>query len=423
MSQIEIIPIVPFEDGMAAGKSTGAAAVRSEIGALLQDRFLRDRFGQMSRAELFSQVMARMETPPDFDRYPELADIYPEALDALRGFARGADCSIEEAATLDYLKYKQNIDTWHDSLHPRRHEGCSGVLLVGPDGVLGGKSHEKSIDEPKPENYRWRKPRPYAGLKQRKTTTPKLVLRKPRTGYVENWGTTNECGLGCGASVSCSTWLDDPIEDTWPIDGFPVPRFARTAAQAIELFTRYTLYIWGRCSQVWADASGDGFVLEKSFRRVGIRRVGSDGALWCTEGHFEHPEMFAFIRERRLAYVAQMGRHLGSGDLQYAADAHVRFTHLGELCHEPWGKGYEHMRRVLTDHATFPRAVCRHGGPDTDPYDVTVTLGSHFMDITNNRTYGRDWIPWKKFPCQMPEQVTQFPERPVGGAAMSCLNT
>ena len=412
MSHIEIMPIIPFDDGLAAGKATGATAVRTGIDALMQDRYLRDTFGQMSRAELYRQVMARLETPPDYGRYPELADIYPEALEALRGFAQGAECTLEEAATLDYLRYKQNIEAWHDGLQPHPEEHCSGILLIGPDGVLGGKSHE-TVVEPKPPNYRWRKPQPYGGLKQRKTQTPALVLRKPRTGYIEEWGTTNEYGVGCLASVSCSTWLDDPIEDTWPIKGFPVLRFAQTAAQAAELFNRYTLYIWGRASQVWADISGDGFILEKSFRRAGIRRVGRDGVLWCTEGHFEHPEMFAFIRERRVKYLELMGRHAGVGDMQYAADCNVRFTHMGELCHEAWGKGYEHMRRILTDHAPFPRAVCRHNGPDTDPYDVTVTNSSHFMDITHNRVYARAWIPWEKFPCQMPEEVEQFPLRPA----------
>ncbi|MHB0934987.1 MAG: hypothetical protein ACYC6A_01240 [Armatimonadota bacterium] len=414
MSHIEIMPIIPFDDGQAAGKATGAAAVRAETVALLKDPLLRETFGQMSRTGLTAAVMAQLHTTPDFTRYPELVDLYAESLEVLRGFARGAECTLEEAAVCDFLRYKHTLETWHDGLQPHPEQHCSGVLLVGPDGILGGKSHE-TVVEPKPEDYRWRKPRPYAGLRQMKTQTPHLVLRKPRTGYIEEWGTTNECGVGCLASVSCSTWLDDPIEDTWPIKGFPVLRFAQTAAQAAELITRYTLYCWGRASQVWADTSGDGFVLEKSFRRAGIRRVGPDGVLWCTEGHFEHPEMFAFIRERRVRYLERMGRHAGAGDMQYAADCNVRFTHMGELCHEAWGKDYEHMRRILTDHATFPRAVCRHGGPDTDPYDVTVTNSSHFIDITHNRVYARTWIPWKKFPCQMPEAVTQFPLRPADG--------
>ncbi|HVF10579.1 MAG TPA: hypothetical protein VNA16_07245, partial [Abditibacteriaceae bacterium] len=68
--------------------------------------------------------------------------------------------------------------------------------------------------------------------------------------------------------------------------------------------------------------------------------------------------------------------------------------------------------QVLTNHAPFPRAICRHGGPDTAPYDKSVTQKSWFHDLTHNRSYTRDWIPWKKFPCEVPETVKQFPARP-----------
>jgi hypothetical protein len=91
----------------------------------------------------------------------------------------------------------------------------------------------------------------------------------------------------------------------------------------------------------------------------------------------------------------------------------VRFTRLAELVHENWGRGYEHMRRVLTDHATFPRAVCRHMGPDTAPYDRSMTQQQNWVDLTHNRAFVRKWIPWKKFCCEVPEEMTQYPARPV----------
>ena len=159
--------------------------------------------------------------------------------------------------------------------------------------------------------------------------------------------------------------------------------------------------------------TGDAVAIEKSFRRIGVRPLGPSGTLWVTEGHFESPAMFAYIRAKRLAYIEQMGRDLGAGDMQYATDCHVRFTHLAELCHQPWGQGHEHMRRVLTDHAPFPRAICRHGGPDTAPYDQSITMDSWFSDLTHNCSYHRHWVPWKKFCCEVPEKVTQYPARPV----------
>ena len=245
-----------------------------------------------------------------------------------------------------------------------------------------------------------------------KTKHRDLVLRKPRTGYIESWGVGSEKGVACVASVSCSVWLDERIEDVWPVGQVPLLRFARDAAHLAELYERYTLHNWSRANQIWADASGNAVAVEKCFRRIGFRWIGNDRTLWVTEGHFESPAMFAYMRAKRLEYVQKAGKHLGAGDLQYATDCHVRFTHLGELCHQPWGRGYDHIRRVLTDHAPFPRAVCRHGGPDTDPYDTSVTMLIAFADLTHNRAFGRKWVPWKKWCCEMPEGVTQYPPCP-----------
>ena len=410
--KIEIVPEVPFNDGEEAGKALGRKELRRRTGELQKDKHLKPTLGAMSRTALAKYVDAKLHTPPDFVRYPELEDLYPERVDSLRGLAQGAECSLEEAAVYDYLAYRQQTEQWYQVYQLQREPGhCSGILLVGPDGVIGGQSVESGPPQRKPKSYRWRAPKPYAGLKQKRTEYPDLVLRRPRTGYIESWGVTNEKGVGCCAGNSCGTWLDEPIEDTWPIGSVPLLRFAHSIDHLAELFRRYTLHNWGRGSSVWADTHGNGMIVEKSYRRIGIRML-TGSVLWSTEGHFESPEMNAYIRAKRLEYVEKAGKHLGAGDLQYASDCAVRFTHIGELCHEAWGRGYEHIRRILTDHAPFPRAVCRHGGPDTDEYDRSVTMGSFFVDFTRNRSLGRNWVPWKKFPCQVPEGVAQYPARP-----------
>jgi len=409
--QFEIVPEAPFEDGVAAGKEIGKKGLRQRTEKLLKDPYIKDTLGAMERAELTAYVTARMETPPDYGRYPELEDIYPERLEYLRGLAEGAGCSLEEAAVADYVAYRQEIDSWHGSLQLQRQPGkCSGILMVGPDGVIGGQSVE-SGPPPKPKDYKYKPVKPYSGLKSLAARTPKLTLRKPKTGYIADWGVGNEKGVTQICGNSCSVWLDEPIEDTWPIKTFPLLRFARDVNHLEELYRRYTLHSWNRSSQIWADVSGNAICVEKSFRRIGIRRI-KDGVLWCTEGHWESPEMHGYIRAKRLEYVERAGKNLGAGDLQYATDCAVRFTHIGELCYEDWGRGYEHIRRILTNHATFPRAICRHGGPDTDAYDESVTMDSWFSDLTHNRSFHRKWEAWKKFPCQVPEVVTQYPARP-----------
>jgi hypothetical protein len=340
-------------------------------------------------------------------------------VDFVRGFAQGAECSLGEAATLSYLRFRTEIDRFYFSLHeiqPSSRKavaqgpgGCSCFLLIGPDGVLGAHNCDSGPVVPMPRGYRHRDPGPCGKWMAKKAVSPaKLVLRKPRTGYIEEWGVANEKGVANFYGNSCSTLMDDPIEDTWPVDQVPLLRFASSLEHLIELYQRYNLHNWHRSSCIWADRSGDACVVEKSFRRIGIRRL-KDFTLWSTEGHFESPEMSAFQNAKRREYVEKFGLHLGIDDLQYAADCQVRFRHIGELCHQPWGRGYRHMNRILTDHATFPRATCRHCGPDTDPYDQTVTLGSMFADLTRNRRFTRNWIPWKKFTCQVPWTVTQYP--------------
>ena len=288
---------------------------------------------------------------------------------------------------------------------------CSGFIMVGPDGVIGGQNID-SAPVPKPEGYRHLPVKPYAGLRQSETQSPPSILRKPRTGYIEQWGIGNEKGVAYLGGGSCGVWLDEPIEDTWPIGRVPLLRFAANVEQLAMLLRRYILHNWGRDSALYADTVGGAIVVEKSYRRIGIRvKRPQDPAIWATEGHWETPEMSAYLKAKRYEYLEKTGKHLGAGDMRYAADNAVRFTHLGELCHESWGNDCEHVRRILTDHAPFPRNICRHCGPDTDPYDVTVTMKSYIQDITHNRSYTRDWIPWKRFCCQAPEVVVQYPTR------------
>lgn len=412
---VDIIPIVPFQDGLADGKALGRMAMRERTDALLSGASLQDTLGAMDRADLGRYVMARLETPPDYGRYPELEDLYPEKIDYLRGFAAGAGCSLEEAAIYSYVVFREELERYHRMYQlDRGPRHCSGFVMVGPDGVIGGQNID-STPVPKPDGYRYPRPRPYAGFRQVKARTPATILRKPRTGYIEQWGIGNEMGVAYLGGGSCGVWLDEPIEDTWPIGRVPLLRFAANVEQLADLYRRYTLHNWGRDTALYADTHGGAIAVEKSYRRVGIRvKRPDEPAIWATEGHWETPDMSEYLRSKRHEYLWKAGKHLGADDLQYAADSAVRFTHLGALCHEPWGNGYEHVRRILTDHSPFPRNICRHAGPGTDPYDVTVTLKSYFQDITHNRSYTREWTPWKRFCCQAPEVVAEYPERGRG---------
>lgn len=413
---ITIVPENPFADGRDAGKKLGPRGVEKATREALAHAYLKDSLGAMSRQSLETYVLARLETPPDFVAFPELQDLYPERLDYLRGLAEGAGVKLAAAAVLDYVQYRRETEIWYQSYQLQRSPGhCSGIILIGPDGVLGAHSAE-SVPPPRPRGYKHRAARPHKA----RVAKPKLVdltLKRPRTGYIEGWGATNEMGVACVAGVSCGVWLDEPIEDVWPIKSVPLLRFARDIPQFEQLYRRYNLHNWGRASQAFADIHGNALIVEKSFRRIGTRRHSGPGALWCTEGHFQTDEMSAYIRAKRHEYLARTNKSLGAGDMQYATDCAVRFTHIGELCDRPWGLGMDHMRKILSDHETFPRAVCRHGGPDTDPYDETVTMAQSMANLTHNRHHGRGWTPWKTFCCETVETVAQYPARPCGRGA------
>ncbi|HOS44664.1 MAG TPA: bifunctional diaminohydroxyphosphoribosylaminopyrimidine deaminase/5-amino-6-(5-phosphoribosylamino)uracil reductase RibD, partial [Armatimonadota bacterium] len=306
-------------DADALLAALGAEGLRAKTAEHLATPLLRDTLGAMDRAELARYAMARLEAPPDYRRYPELEDLYPEKVDALRGLAQGAEVSLAEAAVYSYVDYRALIDHWYSVYQLQRDPGhCSGVIMVGPDGVLGGQSAE-SAPPPKPAAWRWRPPKPYAGLQPLKTQCPALTLRRPRTGYIEGWGVTNEKGVACVAGNSCGVWLDEPIEDTWPIGQVPLLRFARDIDHLEELSRRYTLFNWGRGSIAYADITGHAMIVEKSYRRIGIRRLKPGAqAIWCTEGHWETPEMGGYLRAKRLEYLEKAGKHLGADDLQYA---------------------------------------------------------------------------------------------------------
>lgn len=426
----EIIHENPFEDGAARGRQLGKAAVLAAIDALLRDPVFAATFAQMDRAGLARHATERLETNPDFQRYPELADLHPERVEAVHGFSAGAGCALQEAAVHQYLTYKHwTITYWQQFQAPDSGAlplptvtggHCSHALLIGPDGIIGGQCID-SAPPPKPAGYVHR-PTPSCGDWLTRPVVPFTgTIVKPRTGYIPRWGEgpvgesfwSNEKGLAYLGGGSVGMWLDDPIEDVWPCEYVPLERFAATVDEVVTLAARYTLHNPGKNSLVYADVSGNAVVIEKSLREVDFRFLGDERALWCTEGYYHTPKMATLLNERRAVYLERAGLHPGSPDMQYFTDCVVRYTRLAELCHEEWGFGYLHLNRILTDHAPFPRALCRHNGPDTAPYDTTVTLQSWIHNVTHNLSFTRRWMPWGQFCCAIPWTVTQRPPYPA----------
>lgn len=151
-TRVVIVPDRPFDDGVAEGRKREGSALKAEIRTLLGDPLLKPTLGSMSLKALAADILSRLETPPDTRRFPELGELYPDRLDYLRGLAKGAKRPLSEAALWHYLRYRLEIQRWYQAYNDLsalmesppevQSSHCSGVLLVGPEGVLGAHSME-----------------------------------------------------------------------------------------------------------------------------------------------------------------------------------------------------------------------------------------------------------------------------------------
>jgi len=392
--QVCVVDERPYEEGVEEGKAMGAEKLREAIRSLRQDPLLRPTYGQMTDAGLGKLLDERMAATPDVGRFPELAELYPEAIDRLKGKAVGAGVSLQEAALHDYLRYRRDqIYWWRAYQGPppedtRAPAGCSGVILVGEEVWLGKNVDAAPVEYPTP-----------------KIKGDRVVVKKPRTGYAP-LPVVSEGGIAGSGGASVSTWMDEPQEDVWPHTRFPVTRFASSVAEVADLYQRYTLYLPGRGADAFVDRKGDAISVDKSYRRVGISKA-RHGMVWYTEGHFQSENMRQFLAERRAMFAEQFGITLGSYHNQYYADCAVRFANMGRLAELPLGRRYEHIRRILGDHSPFPRALCRHDGPDRADYDKTITLVSRTIDYARRTIYERFATP-DQFCCEEPDRVFEF---------------
>lgn len=390
---VYIVDENPHEDGVLLGKALGPGRLRAETSALLNDELLQPTLGQTSDRELQTLLHGRLESAPDTTKYPELAELFPELVERLRGKAKGAGVSLAEVALHEYLGYRRNqIFWWRQFQAPPPEEigltdGCSGVVVVG-DEIWLGKNVDSLPSYPPPRNL------------------DKVIVKKPRTGYA-CLPVRSEAGIANSGGASVSTWLDDEPADVWPfIDPFPITRYAATVKEVSELYTRYADYLPNRQSVCFVDKNGDSISVDNSFRRNGVS-PGRDGLAWHTEGYFRNPEMKAFLAAKRDEFSRRFDISPASYHNAYYADCVVRFTNLGRLLELPGDRGYAHIRRALEDHSPFPRALCRHDSPDRPSYDKTITNVSRAVDYKNRTMYERYATPDRPC-CEQTDVVTEY---------------
>jgi hypothetical protein len=121
----------------------------------------------------------------------------------------------------------------------------------------------------------------------------------PDTAFTPpEWPQTNE-HLVC-LSVSSGVFLDEESPEIFPAPVAKlVARYCRSTDEAVEMLTRYN-HFWGPCNRLIADRKGRVAMIEKSACRIGVR-MARDGFGFVTAMTAEHPEMHAFLEDRRNA--------------------------------------------------------------------------------------------------------------------------
>ena len=118
------------------------------------------------------------------------------------------------------------------------------------------------------------------------------------------WPQVNKHLVAQGASSG--VFLDEESPEIFPAPVMRlVGRYCRTTDDAVEMLTRYNLF-WGPLNLLLADRQGNVAMIEKTACRIGVR-IARDGFGFVTAMTAEHPEIHAFLEDRRAASLQARG--------------------------------------------------------------------------------------------------------------------
>jgi hypothetical protein len=317
-----------------------AALIRNRAEHLV--RTYQKQLGDVSRdavAQLLGEYnRKRLAAVPDLRRYPELRGMR-ELLEAERqGTREGAGLDdAQAAANADGLYYIHR--ECYAKLHLQKAR-CTWVYFGSSDhGTLMGNNLDTSPDEP--------------------------------YGQPE-WPKLNEHLVVGG--VSSGVFLDETPPEIFPAPVWKlVARYCRTAAEAVEMLTRYN-YFWGPGNVLLADRRHQVAMLEKSACRIGVR-WSPDGFGFVTAMTAEHPEMNAFLADRRAASLAPRGLAAPCADTRYWDAQDKRRLIINRLLNESRrNPTLEGLRQIMQYRGT-DGMVCDNGDtlyPGDPPIEFTI---------------------------------------------------
>lgn len=128
-----------------------------------------------------------------------------------------------------------------------------------------------------------------------------------------DWPLLNE-HLLCGG-VSSGVFLDERSPETFPVPLYKlIARYCRSTAEVVEMLERYNLF-FGPGNLIFIDRDHDIAMVEKTACRIGVRRAKGFG--FVTAMTQEHPEISAFVAQRRAASLIARGLNNPCADTRY----------------------------------------------------------------------------------------------------------
>lgn len=142
------------------------------------------------------------------------------------------------------------------------------------------------------------------------------------------WPTVSEHLITGG--VSSGVFMDEESPEIFPAPVWQiVGRYARTAAEAVEILTRYN-HFWGPGNMIVIDRAHRVAMIEKSACRIGVR-WSPDGFGFVTAMTAEEPAMHAYLADRRAASLVARGLPNPCADTRYWAAQDTRRAIMNRL--------------------------------------------------------------------------------------------
>lgn len=299
-------------------------------------RELPDMTREQIGATLAESNRRRINAVPSLANYPELRGMRELVLARWRGTREGAG--------LDDVLGAVNAD---GQFYMHRHifagvgkAHCSVVFFPTSDhGPLVGVNLDSGPDEPFGE---------------------------------PEWPTVNEHLLLVG--VSSGVYNDEDTPEIFPAPVFDiVARHCRDADGAVEMLTRYN-HFWGPGNLLVADRDDNTAMIEKTACRIGVRR-STDGFGFVTAMTAEHPEMNAYLADRRAASLVTRGLPDPCDDTRYWDLQDKRRAIINRLLDESRREPTLERMRALMQYRGADGFVCDNGEalrPGGPPIEFTI---------------------------------------------------